>query len=168
MNSNLKLVFVPVWLEKILTACNEGISTVLEPEKLSRILSRSDLDLYASAQSYLDDLLPSGVAESFSPHQVANLLSIPPATAKGEMETEAKRGYLYGFLPESENLPANPVFCAHHVGYDFVIVTVAQDQTSNDNASVIFMEAIIGILCSVHPFEEVAKFPVMASWLKTR
>jgi hypothetical protein len=157
MNLNLKLVFIPVWLEKMLEACNESLATALEPEKLTRILSSSDLDLYGRSQLVLSSLLPHSIYQSF--HDLA----IDPTFV---MDDEEKRGYLYGFLPDTDHLPAQPNFRAHHVGYDYVVVTVDTEQKDVDFTYINLMEVIIEILSSVRPLESVAKLPIMAAWLK--
>lgn len=160
MSSNLKLVFVPVWLEKILKASNESLSSVLDTEKINRIVSRSDLDLYSQIQGDLGSLFGTSVFSSFANGPQGE------AVCCANLDDEQKRGYLYGFLPNTEHLPVNPVFIAHHVGYDYVIVTVAEDQETQDIDSVIIMGELLGILSSVHPLEEVAKLPIMETWLK--
>lgn len=157
MSSQLKLVFVPVWLEKTLEAYGERLATAVEPEKLNRILSTADITLYSLSQCVLQFHLPYEIAESFKD---------PAPKILGELDEEQKRGYVYGFLPDTDELPVQPKFCAHHVGYDYVIVTVDKDQSVRDPANIIVMEAIIEILRSVQPLEDVAKLPIMQAWLK--
>ncbi len=158
MSNNLKLVFVPVWLENVLKASNVGLDTVLDPEKLSRIISRGDLDLYLNIQNSLGSFLPLSVVYSFG--------SGDERQCYAELPVEEKRGYLYGFTLNNSDLAASPVLTAHHVGYDYVMLTVATDQTTQDKDYVILMGEILGILRSVLPLEEVAKLPIMETWLK--
>jgi hypothetical protein len=154
----MNFVFIPVWLEKILEANGESLSFALEPENLTRILSMRDLDLYRQSQSTIFSLLPDAIGETF-----AKGLSFVASTT---LHAEEKRGYLYGFLPGSEELNPDPAFTATHVGYDFLVLTVAKESTVPDIESMYLMEAIIGILTKVQPLEEVAKLPIMAAWLK--
>jgi hypothetical protein len=156
--SLMNLVFIPVWLEKVLEANGQSLSFALETENLTRILSMRDLDLYRQAQSQLFGFLPEAIGRSFK--------NVTATCVNQNLDSEEKRGYLYGFLPGSEDLNSDPKFTATHVGYDSIVLTVAKESTLPDNNSVYLMEAIIGILTNVQPLEEVAKLPIMEAWLK--
>lgn len=153
----MNLVFIPVWLEKVLKANGESLAFALEPENLRRILSTRDLDLYTQSQNAIYALLPNCISETFKG------LS---QTVQDVLDVEQKRGYLYGFLPGNDELSVTPKFEVTHAGHDNLVLTVAKDAELPDIDSIYLMEAIIEILTSVQPFEEVAKLPIMEAWLK--
>jgi hypothetical protein len=154
----MNLVFIPVWLEKVLKANNESLAFVLEPENLSRILSVRDLDLYTKSQQYIYEILPKCIKQTFEPSSI---------DAPGsELDAEQKVGYLYGFLPDSEVLNASPRFAITHLGNDDLVLTVVPGDQAPDSEFIYLMDAMLEILSSVRPFEEVAKTPIMLAWLK--
>lgn len=153
----MNLVFIPVWLEKVLKANNVSLAFALEPENLRRILSTRDLELYTQSQNAIYGFLPNCISDTF--------IGVAPAV-QDVLNVEQKRGYLYGFLPGNEELPVSPKFEVTHAGHDDLILTVATDVELPDIDSIYLMEAMIEILTSVQPFEEVAKLPIMEAWLK--
>lgn len=154
----MNFVFIPVWLEKVLEANGQSLASALEPENLTRILSMRDLEIYRQSQDAIFRMLPEAIGKTFVKDQ--SLLGL------SDLHAEEKRGYLYGFLPGGEELNPDPMFKVAHVGYDFLVLTVAKESTLPDNESVYLMDAIIGILTKVRPLEEVAKLPIMSAWLK--
>lgn len=166
----LNLVFVPTWLERALKAYGEPVHAVLEREKLVRIVSKADVDLYDSVQRSLSTIFTPAIANSFNTPNLAEVSAAPVALTEEarQQEDEQIRGYLYGFLPDTENLPTRPGFKITMEGYSQVIVTVDTTPGSEVGAFDNLMNALLHTVNSALPLEEVAKLPLFQSWLESR
>lgn len=166
----LNLVFVPTWLERALKAYGEPLHAVLEREKLVRIVSSADVDLYDSVQHNLSTFLTPAVANSFNTppqSEVSASAIVGDAEAQAAQEREI-RGYLYGFLPDTENLPTRPGFKITMEGYSQVIVTVDTTPGSEVGAFDNLMNALLHTVNSALPLEEVAKLPIFQTWVESK
>lgn len=159
----LKLIFVPRWLEHALKALDMSLSDVLEPEKLVRILSRSDLDLYRRANDELYHLVPYPIVETF-PNGISNQ-PIPPKGMFRELDEETKRSYLYGNVSTMYDGHLSPVFCVHRVGYEHVFLTVGSEAAIQPEANDILMDALLKELYAVTPLSELAALPLFKAHL---
>lgn len=170
----LKLVFVPTWLEKVLKASNEGLNAILEPEILGRILSTNDLELYRSVNSALVQILPVEVIQSFDTG--CNALPAwgkdngynPTLNRLQDDDGGISRQYLYGNLPDQEDLPIRPAFKVARVGFDHVILTVDFTEAAQADAQGNLMKALLKELRGALPLETLAALPIMQKWLESR
>lgn len=170
----LKLIFVPTWLEKILKASNEGLNAILEPEILGRILSTNDLDFYKSTQQSLAQILPECIVQSFDTGRNALPGEEGAPRYTGSIATVAdedgslSRQYLYGNLPDQDDLPIRPAFKVARVGYDHVILTVDLTEAAQADAQGNLMKALLKELRGALPLETVSTLPIMQKWLESR
>lgn len=158
----LNLIFVPKWLEIALKASQMSLGDVTEPEKIGRILSSSDLEMYRRANEQLHQLVSYPILQSFVRPGVA------PPPPKGQFEPadeEAKRAYLYGNTSSMYEGPLDPVLHVHRIGYDYVILTVGDDPAVYPEASDMLMDALLKHLYAVTPLNELAALPLFKAHL---
>ena len=165
----LKLVFVPTWLERALQASSESLTAALESEKLARILSTADLNLYQRVNDELNVILPQAVVDSFhtglecdDARPVMDLASID-----ADLMRSMKREYLYGNLPDTEDLSLAPRFKVTRSGYDTLILSVDQEASAEDVGNNV-METLLQQMVGSLALEEVAGLPIFRSWLEGR
>ena len=165
----LKLVFVPTWLERALQASSESLTAALEPEKLARILSTADLNLYRRVNDELGVILPQPVVDTFETGFPAdeNCPRLSVANIEPEILRSMKREYLYGNLPDTEDLSLAPRFKVTRSGYDTLILSVDQEASAEDVGNNV-METLLQQMVGSLALEEVAGLPIFRSWLEGR
>lgn len=160
----LKLIFVPRWLEQSLKAARMSLSDALEPEKLVRILSSDDLNLYRRANKELYHLVPYSVVESFD-RPLADGEPLPNKREFLDIGEEARRGYLYGHVSTMYDGALYPTFNVHRVGYDYVILTVGDRAAEGHEDTDILMDALLRHLYAVNPLSVLASSPLFREHL---
>lgn len=164
---SLKLVFVPVWLERVLKGANMALSDALDAEKMARILSTQDVDLYNSANYQLARILPSQLLNSFqwgdAEGRQPDLDDLPTV-----MPDEQKRGYLYGEFVGGENATTTPEFTVTPVGGHTLVLTVSKEQTDPNGRIHNLMNSLLNQLNSVLPLNQLADTSVFKYWMEWR
>lgn len=164
---SLKLVFVPVWLERVLKGANMALSDALDAEKLARILSTQDVDLYNSANYDLSRVLPAQLLNSFEWGDCngyrANTEDFPEA-----LSDDTKRGYLYGEFVGAENASTTPEITVTPVGGHTLVLTVSKEQTDPNGRIHNLMNSLLNQLNSVLPLNQLAATSVFKYWMEWR
>lgn len=164
---SLKLVFVPVWLERVLKGANMALSDALDAEKMARILSTQDVDLYNSSNYQLSQLIPAALVNSFQWGDCDGYQA--DATIGGEaLSDDAKRGYLYGEFAGAENASVSPEFTVTPVGGHTLVLTVSKEQTDPNGRIHNLMNSLLNQLNSVLPLNQLAATSVFKYWMEWR
>lgn len=164
---SLKLVFVPVWLERVLKGANMALSDALDAEKMARILSTQDVDLYNSSNYSLSQLIPAQLLGGF---QWGDCDGYQAEAAIGSqaLDDDAKRGYLYGEFAGAENASVTPEFTVTPVGGHTLVLTVSKEQTDPNGRIHNLMNSLLNQLNSVLPLNQLAATSVFKYWMEWR
>lgn len=163
----VELVFVPLWVQRALTAAGMSLQDALDESKCSCILSTTDLELYRKSQDVLrcHDQFRQWANGSFKLRQSAPHADIPYAAPQKEDLLD----YIYGQVPMGTVRSDFPEFtCSVSGETEAIIVSVVNNACDNAGPKPIFMEKLIEQLLGLRPMEHVASLPVFKHWMKRR